>query len=142
MTKEQQNSVPYPGMSEAFEIRYGQSFVDRDWRNESSVWAAAWKAAKAHDKTGPQAQEPLFYYKPTGKWTDGPKHASWITQAHKNDGWLPLYTEPPLRDLSDDEIAQVWSGLIRLNPAAYQGPVTNVGIQFARAIIAKARGTP
>jgi len=37
--------VPYPGMSEAFEAHFGQSFEDRDWRIEASVWAASWKAA-------------------------------------------------------------------------------------------------
>lgn len=40
--------APYPGMIEAFEAHYAQSFADRDWRNETGVWAAAWKAAKAH----------------------------------------------------------------------------------------------
>lgn len=48
--------APYPGMIEAFEQHYSQSFADRDWRNETSVWAAAWKAAKAH--TAPPAQTP------------------------------------------------------------------------------------
>lgn len=30
--------VPYPGMSEAFEVHYGQSFVDPDWRNDTSIF--------------------------------------------------------------------------------------------------------
>lgn len=34
--------APYPGMIEAFEAHYGQSFTDKDWRNETGVWAAAW----------------------------------------------------------------------------------------------------
>ena len=37
--------APYPGMIEAFEAHYGQSFSDKDWRNETGVWAAAWVAA-------------------------------------------------------------------------------------------------
>lgn len=37
--------VPFPGMQEAFEAHYSQSFTDRDWRREAGVWAAAWKAA-------------------------------------------------------------------------------------------------
>jgi hypothetical protein len=41
-------------MIEAFEAYYSQSFKDKDWRNETGVWAAAWKAAKAQP-----AQEPL-----------------------------------------------------------------------------------
>jgi hypothetical protein len=39
-------NAPYPGMIKAFESHYGQSFADKDWRNEASVWAAAWKAAE------------------------------------------------------------------------------------------------
>ena len=40
--------APYPGMSEAFERHFSQSFTAREWRAESGVWAAAWKAAKNH----------------------------------------------------------------------------------------------
>ena len=40
--------APYPGMSEAFEKHFSQSFTDREWRAESGVWAAAWKAARNH----------------------------------------------------------------------------------------------
>ena len=40
--------APYPGMSEAFEKHFSQSFTDREWRAESGVWAAAWTAAKNH----------------------------------------------------------------------------------------------
>ena len=48
------SSAPYPGMIAAFERHYGQSFSDKDWRDEASGWAAAWKASKAHSA----AQEP------------------------------------------------------------------------------------
>lgn len=41
--------APYPGMSEAFEKHFSQSFTDREWRAESGTWAAAWKAAKRHE---------------------------------------------------------------------------------------------
>lgn len=34
--------APYPGMIEAFESHYGQNFTDKDWRNETGIWAAAW----------------------------------------------------------------------------------------------------
>lgn len=34
--------APCPGMIEAFEDHYGQSFTDKDWRNEAGTWAAAW----------------------------------------------------------------------------------------------------
>lgn len=45
--------APYPGMADAFERHFSQSFTDREWRAESATWAAAWKAAKNH---GAQAQ--------------------------------------------------------------------------------------
>jgi hypothetical protein len=32
-------------MIQAFEAHYGQSFTDKDWRNETGIWAAAWGAA-------------------------------------------------------------------------------------------------
>lgn len=53
--------VPFPGMQEAFEAHYSQSFTDRDWRREAGVWAAAWKAATRYaecQKAEPVAQEP------------------------------------------------------------------------------------
>ena len=40
--------APYPGMADAFERHFSQSFTDREWRAESATWAAAWKAAKNH----------------------------------------------------------------------------------------------
>ena len=47
--------APYPGMSEAFEQHFSQSFADREWRAESATWAAAWKAAKRHEAQGQPA---------------------------------------------------------------------------------------
>ena len=41
--------APYPGMADAFERHFSQSFTDREWRAESATWAAAWKAAKRHE---------------------------------------------------------------------------------------------
>jgi len=41
--------APYPGMADAFEQHFSQSFTDREWRSESATWAAAWKAAKRHE---------------------------------------------------------------------------------------------
>ena len=46
--------APYPGMADAFEQHFSQSFTDREWRAESATWAAAWKAAKRHE--APPAQ--------------------------------------------------------------------------------------
>lgn len=50
--------APYPGMIASFEIHYGQSFRDKEWRTEASCWAAAWhKATELATKTNPQAKE-------------------------------------------------------------------------------------
>ena len=52
------DDAPYPGMSEAFEQHFSQSFTDREWRAESATWAAAWKAAKRHGaQPAPSAPE-------------------------------------------------------------------------------------
>ena len=50
--------APYPGMIAAFENHYGQSFADKDWRREASVWAQAWHAA-TRANVAPPAREPL-----------------------------------------------------------------------------------
>lgn len=44
-----EDQLPWPGMMTAFETYYGQSWFDRDWRGETAIWAAAWKAAKTHN---------------------------------------------------------------------------------------------
>ena len=46
--------APYPGMIEAFEKHYGQSWGDREWRDEARTWAAAWKAAVHHAEIQPR----------------------------------------------------------------------------------------
>jgi hypothetical protein len=45
--------APYPGMIEAFEAHYGQSFTDKDWRNETGIWAAAWGYAVRQENAAP-----------------------------------------------------------------------------------------
>ena len=44
---------PLPGMIAAFETQFGQTWTDPDWRQEASVWASAWRAAKTHEKRDP-----------------------------------------------------------------------------------------
>lgn len=76
--------APYPGMIEAFELHYGQSFTDKDWRAETSVWAAAWKSAKSTTQEPKQEQgEPVYIqtrhkdaYGRYGEWSNplGPEH--------------------------------------------------------------------
>ncbi len=43
---------PYPGMAEAFEVRYGVPFDHPEWRDETATWAAAWKAALSENEEG------------------------------------------------------------------------------------------
>ena len=42
--------APYPGMIATFEQYYGQSFADKTWRSEASVWAAAWKSSHRYNE--------------------------------------------------------------------------------------------
>ncbi len=41
-----EDQLPWPGMMAAFERYYGQSWFDKSYRDETSIWAAAWKASK------------------------------------------------------------------------------------------------
>lgn len=36
-----------PGMIASFEQQFGQTWADPAWRQESSIWASAWRAARA-----------------------------------------------------------------------------------------------
>ena len=49
--------APYPGMAQAFERHYSQSWRDKDWSNETSVWAASWKACIATSAAPQQAEQ-------------------------------------------------------------------------------------
>lgn len=105
--------APYPGMIEAFEAHYSQSFTDREWHNETAVWAAAWKKAKAHQP--PQPQQPVV--EPVA-WYDGRKFYATPSAAHMDCADIkalrPLYEAPqaqqpepvqePVPLLSDEEI--------------------------------------
>ena len=70
--------APYPGMADAFERHFSQSFTDREWRAESATWAAAWKAAKRHE-----AQPALSV----------------------PDGWLPVPEKHPTFDPVDLQLS-------------------------------------
>lgn len=65
--------APYPGMADAFEQHFSQSFIDREWRAEAATWAAAWKAAKRHGAqpapSGPDGYK-LVPIEPTRKMLD------------------------------------------------------------------------
>ena len=58
--------APYPGMIAAFESHYGQSFADKDWRNEASVWAQGWQAAMRVQPV----QEPVAWMQYIDKYGD------------------------------------------------------------------------
>ena len=85
--------APYPGMIEAFEAYYGQSFTDSDWRNESSIWAAAWKAVKAHQPPQPQqpVRQPVAWWK---QYPDGDvsvvEGKVFLTEDALCCGWRPF----------------------------------------------------
>lgn len=67
--------APYPGMISAFERYYSQSFADKAWRNEASVWAAAWKSALlAASPTPPAEQQVIIDFAQVG--TAGPFHVT------------------------------------------------------------------
>lgn len=89
--------VPFPGMQEAFEAHYSQSFTDRDWRREAGVWAAAWKAATRYaecQKAEPVAQEPVAFMNAQGK----PVSAKWLKhhalEREQDEYTIPLYAAP------------------------------------------------
>lgn len=44
-----EDQLPWPGMMTSFERYYGQSWFDKSYRDETAIWAAAWKAAKTHN---------------------------------------------------------------------------------------------
>jgi hypothetical protein len=74
--------TPYPGMSEAFEQHFSQSFTDREWRSESGTWAAAWKAAKRHEaqaQPAPSVPEgwKLVPIEPTPGMIDAAEYVDW-----------------------------------------------------------------
>lgn len=103
--------VPFPGMQEAFEAHYSQSFTDRDWRREAGVWAAAWKAATRYAEcqkaepvehklksepmlSEPVAQEPVAFMNSQGK----PVSADWVKhharECEQDEYTTPLYLAP------------------------------------------------
>lgn len=53
-------------MRRAFEIEYGQSWADPDWRKETSIWASAWHKATASAQLAAVQQEvqPIGYIHP------------------------------------------------------------------------------
>lgn len=96
--------APYPGMISAFERYYAQSFTDKDWRREASVWAAAWKqamlaAAPTTQAAPPQeAQEPVAYaiFAENGNirlWATEPQHVKRIA-AEQGLSLVKLYAAP------------------------------------------------
>lgn len=52
-----EDQLPWPGMMAAFERYYGQSWFDKSYRDETAIWAAAWKAAKTHNASGKPTTE-------------------------------------------------------------------------------------
>ena len=80
--------APYPGMSEAFEQHFSQSFTDREWRAEAATWAAAWKAAKRHGAQNGQSV-------PDG-WKLVPIEPTPEMLGAGEDTFVPAYTGTPV----------------------------------------------
>ena len=89
--------APYPGMADAFERHFSQSFTDREWRTESATWAAAWKAAKRHEaqaRPAPSIPEgwKLVPIEPTVKIRKAMHYAYWKSpQLPYHDGSPELW---------------------------------------------------
>lgn len=90
--------APYPGMISAFERYYSQSFTDKDWRNEASVWAAAWKqamltAAAPTTKPAPVDQQIAWFDAFTadrcGAFFDKKLIREWIGQLATGSPYVP-----------------------------------------------------
>ena len=88
--------APYPGMADAFEQHFSQSFTDREWRAESATWAAAWKAAKRHEAQAQPAPSGLdvdtlaqFIRK-----VDGAHQLGAVMLAERIADWLAAAPEP------------------------------------------------
>lgn len=94
--------APYPGMISAFERYYSQSFADKAWRNEASVWAAAWKAALLAASPTPPAEQQAkdSYIKLLADCRDAfpvPEHGSpieneWIAAVGSHEA-VPVYLQ-------------------------------------------------
>tara|TARA_R110001599_G_scaffold171353_1_gene362395 strand:- start:424571 stop:425245 length:675 start_codon:yes stop_codon:yes gene_type:complete len=99
--------VPYPMMQEKFEVRYGQSFTDKEWRNETSVWAAAWKCATEYALSQAQTAQAV----PLAKVVDSRDGTTvnWIC-SHNNMPKIgsTLYAAPPIVATVPSEPIQVY----------------------------------
>jgi len=112
--------APYPGMIAAFENHFGVSFAEPSFRSEASVWAAAWKAAKANTEALQAQVAALTEQIDAAKnqapvaWSVSDMYLYWRlddAKAHINNPRNitpePLYAAPVppvLRDLSDEEL--------------------------------------
>ena len=85
--------APYPGMSEAFEKHFSQSFTDREWRAESGVWAAAWKAAKNHGAQPAPSVPDIDALAQFIRKVDGAHKLSAGTLAERIADWLAVSNE-------------------------------------------------
>ena len=94
--------APYPGMIEAFETHYGQSFTDKDWRNETGIWAAAWSAASA--KFGAQP-------------VPSSKYPCKLTDAELAD---PEYMRSYIEAMNQDYADLLYAQLVQQEPVAWE----------------------
>jgi hypothetical protein len=98
--------APYPGMIQAFEANYGQSFTDKDWRNETGIWAAAWGYAVRRCNATPTAPAQSLEQIVKDSILYGTGVSLGGKRIHPND----IYTAPA-QPLTEQRIHKIWRSL-------------------------------
>jgi hypothetical protein len=98
--------APYPGMIQAFEAHYGQSFTDKDWRNETGIWAAAWGYAVRRCNATPTAPAQSLEQIVKDSILYGTGVSLGGKRIHPND----IYTAPA-QPLTEQRIHKIWRSL-------------------------------
>lgn len=81
---------PLPGMISAFEQQFGQTWTDREWRSETSVWACAWRAALSTQRQA-EPEDDGGYYSEEADDIEQSRARAEVTDVQQ---WLPIETVP------------------------------------------------
>ncbi len=120
-TEDMLNAVAWPGCAAT------------DWEHMLAAAPQPPTAEKSSGVEQPQGeQEPLFWYRPRRDGLyEGPLHKSQIERVRKESGgWVPLYTHPQPKPLTDEEITEITFKLLNEGASMHD---------FARAIEAAHR---
>jgi hypothetical protein len=93
-------------MIQAFEAHYGQSFTDKDWRNETGIWAAAWGYAVRRCNATPTAPAQSLEQIVKDSILYGTGVSLGGKRIHPND----IYTAPA-QPLTEQRIHKIWRSL-------------------------------